>query len=102
MLAEVRRLTRLRKATPLLSRGTLGEPLYADDNVVVVPRELDGAYALVAINNAPQARTVNLRLPGNFAGAQVVDAITGAAVPSHNGQVRLTIDALYGTVALAR
>lgn len=102
MLAEVRRLTQLRKASPLLSRGALGEPLYADDNVVVVPRQLDGAYALVAINNATQARTVNLRLPRNLAGVQLVDAITGAAVPSHHGQIRLTIDALYGTVLLAR
>lgn len=102
MLADVRRLITLRRANPLLARGTLGAPLYADDNVVVVPRQLDGTYAIVAINNAAKARTVSLQLNRNFAKASFVDAITGAAVPSDNGQIRLTIDAFYGTVLLAR
>lgn len=102
MLADFRRLIALRKANPLLARGTLGAPLYADANVVVVPRQLDGAYAIVAINNAVTARTVDVRLPSNLANAGFVDVLTGTAVSSQNRQIRLTIRPLYGTVLLAK
>lgn len=102
MLTEVRRLVALRKANPLLSRGTLGAPLYADDNVVVVPRRLGAAYAIVAVNNAAEARAIDLQVPDDLARSHFIDAATGLEVSNNNGRIRLTINALYGTVLLAR
>ena len=102
MLADVRQLIALRKRNLVLSRGTLGAPMFADANIVAVLRQWNDTYAITAINNADHDRTISLRLPSQMVAKKLVDAISGTRVASSNGQIRLTIPALYGSVLIAR
>lgn len=63
MHAEFKRLIALRHALPVLRRGTLEAPLHVDAHVIALPRRLGDTFAITAINNAPEPRTVVLTLP---------------------------------------
>jgi glycosidase len=98
--AEMRRILALRRQHPVLALGELGSPLLADASVVVAPRTLEGVVALVAINNAAEARTVQVALPPALANRPYVDALTGAVTPASDVVV-MTLPPLFGTVLVA-
>ncbi len=79
LLADVRRLTRLRQALPVLRHGTLLAPLHVDEHVVVLARRDDTRWAISATNNGDTARTVDVALPAD-APARWTDALNRTTV----------------------
>jgi glycosidase len=101
LLAEVKRLIKLRSDNPVLRRGSIGAPLLLDEHVVVLGRQLDDKVAISATNNAEQPRTVTIELPENFKVTSFTDATTGASIQAIKGKLTFNIPALFGTLLLS-
>ena len=99
--AYVRSLTTLRHAEPVLRRGSLAEPLFADENVIVLLRRLGDRWAITATSNAERPRTVDVMLPAGAPGGMWRDALTQADASVTDGRLRLNLPALGGQVLLA-
>ena len=102
LLAEYKKLTRLRRDHPVLRHGSLDAPGHIDDHVVVVYRRDEGEWALVATNNDAAPRPVKLHLPGPIAATTFTDALTGKTLAAAaDGTLELTVPAMYGSVLIA-
>ncbi|WP_409421289.1 alpha-amylase family glycosyl hydrolase [Pseudaeromonas sp. ZJS20] len=100
MLAEMKSLIALRNDNAILRQGTLSAPLYSDEHVLVLLRELDDQKALVVLNNADTAQSLTLSLDSALAGTYQ-DLLGGDGVTvAADGSVSLTVPALYGQVLL--
>jgi glycosidase len=99
LLADFRRLTRLRADWPALRHGTLLAPLLVDEHVVVLARRDGAAWALTATNNGDTSRTVEITLPPDAPGAWA-DALSGdaAKVAAVKRTLVLTVPARFGRV----
>lgn len=99
LLADFKRLTRLRHDLPVLRHGTLSAPLHADDHVLVLARHDGKTWAVTATNNSLKPRTVSVRLPAGLADApQLADALGGQALRPRAGRLTLTLQPLSGLV----
>lgn len=96
LLADFKRLTKLRHELPVLRHGRLSAPLHLDDHVVVLARQDGKTWALTATNNSTTARTVSFVVP--MQAATLRDALGGADVIVSNHQIQLTIPPLFGRV----
>ncbi|HEY1127831.1 MAG TPA: alpha-amylase family glycosyl hydrolase [Roseateles sp.] len=96
LLADFRRLTKLRHDLPVLRHGALGAPLHIDEHVVVLARRDGNQWAITATNNSPEARTVSLALP--FPADRLRDALGGEAVTVTDGRILFTVPPLFGRV----
>jgi len=102
MLADYKKLTKLRHDHPVLRHGSLDAPGYVDDHVVVMYRRDEGQWAIVATNNDSAARTVKVHLPGPIAATTFADALTGANLSAAaDGTLELRVPAMYGSVLIA-
>jgi glycosidase len=101
LLAEFKKFIALRNAHPILRRGESFAPLYADDQVVVMVRRLNAQWALVAVNNAREAKRVSVTLPPGWSGTPA-DPLGGVAPQAAGGQLELDIGALAGRVLITR
>jgi glycosidase len=101
LLAEVKRLIKLRNDNPVLRRGSIEAPLLLDEHVIVLGRQLDDKVAISATNNAEQPRTVTIELPENFKVTSFTDATTGASIQAIKGKLTFNIAALFGTLLLS-
>jgi len=98
LLADFKRLIRLRNEHPVLRRGSLSAPLFADEHVLVWLRRLGDRWALVALNNANTARRVNVTLPAGAPAGAWQDLLGGTAVePGPNG-LSVELPAMFGRV----
>ena len=102
LLAEVKRLIAMRKANPVLSRGSLSAPVYLDKHVIVLARQDGDSWAITATNNASAPATVTISLPAGVAAAVFEDVISGARIQSNNGSLTFTVPAEFGTVLVSR
>ena len=111
LLASFKQLIALRHAHPVLRRGSLDAPLFADANVLVLARRLGSTWALVALNNSSAARTVSFVLPDGLhdslpatALRDVLRDVLGAGVaPALVGrQLQLEVPPLFGRVLITR
>ncbi len=102
LLAEVKRLIKLRKDNPVLRRGSIEAPLLLDDHVIVLGRKLGDQLAISASNNSEVPQTVAILLPEGFHAVAFTEALTGVSVQAVNGKLALSIPALSGTVLLSR
>ena len=100
LLADVRRLTRLRARLPVLRHGTLLAPLHVDANVVVLARRDGAAWAITATSNADEARTLSVALPDGAPATGWTDALANVAVKADAGARTLTlvVPARFGVV----
>lgn len=96
LLADFRRLTRLRHELPVLRHGSLAAPLFVDEHVVVLARQDGRTWAVTATNNSLLPRTVTVDLP--FPARRLRDALGGPPVAAAHGQVRFTVPPLFGRV----
>jgi len=102
LLAEFKRLIRMRHDHAVLRRGSIDAPLYIDDQVVVLLRRMGSTWAVTATNNAQQPRTVRLPLPAGAPLGVWKDALDGGDVaPAADGVMVLTIPALFGRVLVS-
>lgn len=102
LLAKVKALTALRKQHPVLRHGSLDAPLLLDENVIVLARADGPAQALVAMNNATEAKTVTVTLPPGFRAGAWVDALDQARFSADGRRLTFSVPALFGRVLLAR
>ena len=101
LLAEVKRLIKLRKDNPVLRRGSIEAPLLLDDHVIVLGRKLGQQIAISASNNSDAPQTVTLELPEKFRSSAFSDALTGARYTALRGRLRFTLPPLFGTLLLS-
>jgi glycosidase len=100
LLAEFKKLTRLRHDHPILRRGDLLAPVHVDEHVVVFARRLAQTWALAALNNGDQAQTVTLTLPEGAA-LRYRDVLQGSAVvAAQDRQLTLSVPPQFGRVLL--
>jgi cyclomaltodextrinase len=99
LLADFKRLVKLRHDLPVLRHGTLEAPLHADDQVVVLARQSGKTWALTATNNSTAARTVSVVVP--MASGRLDDALGGAPITVRDHRVQLTVPPLFGRVLTA-
>jgi cyclomaltodextrinase / maltogenic alpha-amylase / neopullulanase len=93
LLAEFKKLTRLRHEHAILRRGRLFAPLHVDEHVIVFARQHEGRWALVAVNNDKESKTLTVALPREAA-AHFTDA--------RDGRLTLDVPALFGIVKFSR
>ena len=98
LLADFKRLIKLRKDHAVLRRGALDAPLLLDEHLIVLLRQHEGRWALTATNNAEHALVATVALPAGLANAAFTDALTGQTVRAANGKITLTVPALFGSV----
>ncbi|MEE6295135.1 alpha-amylase family glycosyl hydrolase [Georgenia wangjunii] len=101
LLEDFRELIGLRNEHAVLRRGSIDAPLHVDEHVVVLGRAHDGVHAVVAYNNSTDAQEVTVGLPWEGRATVFQDALTGERVSAVDGELTLTVPALYGTVLLA-
>jgi cyclomaltodextrinase len=102
LLAEFKKLIRMRHEHPVLRRGSIEAPLLLDEHVVVLVRRLGQAWAITATNNAGQARRVSVPLPDGLAPGELQDALGGAAVTATPQGLSFEVPALFGRVLIRR
>jgi glycosidase len=103
LLAEIRRLTRLRHDLPVLRHGSLLAPLHVDAHVAVLARRDGATWAITATNNADAPRTLTLALPAGAPAGAWVEALTHATTRADARARTLTlrVPARFGTVLVA-
>jgi len=102
LLADFRRLTRLRRDLRVLRRGTLMPPLHVDEHVVVLARRDAHTFAITATNNAQAAQTLTLPVPAGARLAGWTDALTHApvSVDTASRSLSLVVPARSGVVLI--
>jgi glycosidase len=99
LLEDFKRLIRLRKELPVLRHGTLSAPLLLSEHVIVLARRDGQRWAITAVNNDVAAHSVTLRVPDALHGKTLRDALGGtASVVNADGELRLDVPALFGSV----
>jgi cyclomaltodextrinase / maltogenic alpha-amylase / neopullulanase len=101
LLADFKRLIKLRNDNPILRRGSLAAPLHVDEHVIVFVREYRGTWAVTATNNAATAQSVTVTLPG-AARRSYRDALAGGDVEAADGRMTLSVPAMFGSVLISR
>ncbi|KQV49328.1 hypothetical protein ASC95_17120 [Pelomonas sp. Root1217] len=98
LLADFKRLTKLRHDLPVLRHGLLSAPLHVDEHVVVLARQDGKTWALTATNNSATARTVKFFVP--MQAGTLRDALDGESVTINNHEIQLTVPPLFGRVLI--
>ena len=101
LLAEYKKLIKLRKDNPVLSHGSLEAPLYIDSNLIVLAREFKNTIAITATNNAAAPKTINIQIPVDIKAKSFVDALSKERIQLIDGKINITIPAQYGLVLIA-
>jgi len=96
LLADFKRLVRLRHDLPVLRHGTLQAPLHVDEQVVVLARQDGATWALTATNNSPVPRTVTVTVPPGVTLLQ--DGLTNTPVRVNDSRLQFVVPPLYGRV----
>jgi cyclomaltodextrinase / maltogenic alpha-amylase / neopullulanase len=102
LLAEFKRLFKLRNDRAVLRRGSLGAPLYVDRNVIVLRRELNSEVAIIALNNSERVQNVSFSLDAQFANLMLRDAFDSKEIRVQNGTLSIEIPAQFGVVAFSQ
>ncbi|WP_269532051.1 glycoside hydrolase family 13 protein [Chitinimonas sp. BJYL2] len=100
MLAEVRRLTSLRQALPILRHGELGPAMLTNDHVIVLPRALGAQRALVISNNASVEQNFTVQLPEDWVNLIFRDAEHGTVFSVQQGRLALSLQPYAGRVLI--
>jgi cyclomaltodextrinase / maltogenic alpha-amylase / neopullulanase len=101
LLAEFKRLTKLRSDHAVLRRGSIDAPLYIDEHVIVLLRQSQTSVAIIAMNNATTAKSVSIRLPATLNNIELRDALSSQSYRAVNGELQVVIPATFG-LALTR
>jgi cyclomaltodextrinase len=100
LLADFKQLIKLRNTHAVLRRGSINAPLFLDEHVVVLARQLGERWAITATNNADSPRQVRVVLPTG-APARWADALAGnQPLRAEGGALVLDLPARYGRVLI--
>jgi glycosidase len=100
LLADFRRLTRLRNDLAVLRHGVLVAPLHVDAHVVVLARRDGAAWAITATNNGDEPQTLTIALPAGAPAGAWIDALThgSTGTDATARTLQLVVPARFGTV----
>jgi len=101
LLAEFKRLTKLRRDQPVLRHGTLDAPLHADIHTIVLIRQLGDTWAVTATNNSSAARTVTVSLPAALQSREFKDALAAGSFKADGKALTFSVPALFGSVLVS-
>jgi cyclomaltodextrinase / maltogenic alpha-amylase / neopullulanase len=101
LLAEFKKLTALRHEHAVLRRGKLLAPLQVSEHVIVFAREHQGIRALVAVNNAASAQTVEVSLPQAWRNTVFADALGGERLVAADAKLTLQLAPTAGRALIA-
>ncbi len=87
LLADVQRMTALRRDQPVLRHGSLDTPLLVDEHVIVLLRRDGPRTAIVALNNATERRQVEIDLPAALQKLTLRDAWTDSRLQAPSSPV---------------
>jgi cyclomaltodextrinase len=102
LLADYKKLIKLRNENPVLRHGSIDAPAYLDEHVIVLPRREGDRVAFVAMNNDATAHAATIEMPEALAGATFTDALGGVSVQAHGRTLALDVPATFGSVLLAQ
>ncbi len=108
LLDEFTRLIALRKANPILRRGSLSAPVYADENVIVLVRQLGNQWAITGTNNLNETKVVQIELPKGFPAGLITNLANNTTesgvqtIMVENNRVKLTIPAMTGVMFVTK
>lgn len=98
MLEEYKKLTKLRNENTILRRGSV-DVIYTDDNLVVMLRKLGKNYALVAVNNSIESKSVNLNLSQYALPFEMHNALeNGEIIKVNKNNFNLTVGPVSGVL----
>ena len=100
LLAEFKKLIRMRHDNAVLRRGSITAPLVADAHVIVLARRLGDTWAITATNNAASPRMVTVALPVGAMPGEWKDALGGAPVTATPQGLSFEVPAVYGRVLI--
>ncbi len=92
LFKHIQKLIKIRKAVPVLRRGKVGEPIYAEydngvlknESIYAFTRELDGKYAAIIVNtHETDSVTVNMTLPWSGSSVDVLnnnESVSGSSI----------------------
>lgn len=95
LLASIKSLVKMRNDNIILRRGTL-EPIYTDNNIMVMKRTYNGKNAVVILNN--KNADVNVEIPVAGITGTLTDVLNSGSATVVDGQIKLTVKALWGAV----
>jgi cyclomaltodextrinase / maltogenic alpha-amylase / neopullulanase len=102
LLAEFRKLTKMRGDHPVLRRGSIEAPIYIDEHVIVLLRKLGGVHALIAMNNSAASKQISIRLPEPLRSAALRDVLSDETVSASDGALSLMLPPTFGRVLLSQ
>ncbi|MEP6939429.1 MAG: glycoside hydrolase family 13 protein, partial [Rudaea sp.] len=101
LLAEFKRLIRLRKDEPVLRRGSIEAPAFIDDHVIALVRRGAGKWAVTTTNNDAVMRAAKIKVPADMNGMTFTEALTGATAVAADGVLGVEVPPMFGGVWLA-
>lgn len=102
MLSDVKTMLKVRKDNAVIRHGSIAAPLFIDEHVIVLARQLGKTWAITATNNQGTERTVTLNIPESAVAANFVDAMSGKAIKPIGKTLTLTVPALFGRVLISK
>lgn len=106
LLAETKRLIKMREQHAVLRRGSFSSPAYMDDNVIAHVRELKAGnavtFAVTATNNANTAKTIRVPLPAGSTSRTFVDALGGGSIAAKDGAIEIVVPPMFGVCLVSR
>lgn len=98
MLESFKKLTKLRNENAILRRGTI-ETVYTDDNLIVMLRKLGEKYALIAVNNSEESKTVDLNLSQYGLPSEMSNPLeNGKIIINNKESFKLTVGSVSGVI----
>ena len=101
LLADYKKLIKLRRDSPVLRHGLIDAPAYIDEHVIALIRHDGGEWAITATNNDAIAHTIKLKLPATLQDSNFTEALTGTPIAPTNGVLEFHVPPTFGTMLLA-
>lgn len=113
MLDDVKAMLKVRKEHAVLRHGSIAAPLFIDEHVIVLARQLGNSWAITATNNDSVEHTVTFNLPDAITAkndlvlpetqttpVDFIEAFNGKRLSSSGKTLTLTVPALFGTALI--
>jgi glycosidase len=102
MLAEFKKLTALRNKNKILRRGSI-EVVHVDDSVVVMLRKLGEEYAVAAVNNSLDAKSISVDLSKYEMPNKMTNPLDEEdTIRINSNKLQLTIEGVSGKLYLGK
>lgn len=102
LLADYRKLIRMRHEHAVLRHGSIDAPIHLDEHLIVQLRRDGDTWAIVAMNNDRVPREFEIALPTELRGRTFSDSASGHKVAAAGERLHATVPALAGLLLESR